>query len=115
MNNGFITLSTEDRQLALDDAALRLQLNAVILEKDFWVTWLLALLFDLPALAPHLVFKGGTSLSKVYGVIDRFSEDVDMCPVPAFVGANAAGFDALGSRMKRDAAVARAAHRASAG
>lgn len=105
MNNAFIALSDDDRQLALNDAALRLQLNAVILEKDFWVSWLLALLFKQPELAPHLVFKGGTSLSKVYDVIDRFSEDIDLCLIPAFVGADAAGFDALGSRVKRDAAV----------
>jgi hypothetical protein len=41
----------------------------------------------------------------VFGVIDRFSEDIDLCLVPEFVGADAAGFDALGSRVKRDAAV----------
>ena len=51
------------------------------------------------------MFKGGTSLSKVFGVIDRFSGDIDLCLVPEFVGADAAGFDALTSRVKRDAAV----------
>ncbi|NKE68081.1 nucleotidyl transferase AbiEii/AbiGii toxin family protein [Ramlibacter sp. RBP-2] len=50
-------------------------------------------------------FKGGTSLSKVFGVIDRFYEDIDLCLVPEFVGADAKGFDALASRVKRDAAV----------
>jgi len=69
------------------------------------VSWLLGVLFTLPEIAPHLVFKGGTSLSKVFGVIDRFSEDIDLCLVPEFVGADAAGFDALTSRGKRDAAV----------
>jgi hypothetical protein len=59
----------------------------------------------LPEVAPHLVFKGGTSLSKVYGVIDRFSEDIDLCLRPDFVGADAGAFDALGSRTRRDAAV----------
>ena len=103
--NGFLALSLDDRKLALDDAALRLRMNATILEKDFWVSWLLGLLFAQPVLAPHLVFKGGTSLSKVFGVIDRFSEDIDLCLLPEFVGANAAGFDALTSRVKRDAAV----------
>ena len=58
-----------------------------------------------PGLAPFLVFKGGTSLSKVFGVIDRFSEDIDLCLVPEFVGADALGFDALTGRVKRDAAV----------
>jgi hypothetical protein len=104
-NIGFLSLSTDDRKLALDDAALRLQMGAAILEKDFWVSWLLRLLFAEPALAPHLVFKGGTSLSKVFGVIDRFSEDIDLCLQPEFVGADTADFDALASRVKRDAAV----------
>lgn len=76
-----------------------------ILEKDFWVSWLLGVLFSLEEIAPHLVFKGGTSLSKVFGVIDRFSEDIDLCLVPEFVGADAAAFDALASRGRRDAAV----------
>jgi hypothetical protein len=56
-------------------------------------------------LAPFLVFKGGTSLSKVFRVIDRFSEDIDLCLVPEFVGADAQGFDTLTSRVKLDAAV----------
>ncbi len=51
-----------------------------MVEKDFWVSWLLGLLFADPALAPHLVFKGGRSLSKVYGVIDGFSEDIVLMP-----------------------------------
>ncbi len=105
MNNTLLTLSPADRKTAFSDAALTLRTEAVILEKDFWVSWLLGVLFTLPEVAPHLVFKGGTSLSKVFGVIDRFSEDIDLCLVPEFVGADAAAFDALTSRGKRDAAV----------
>jgi hypothetical protein len=105
MKNGFLALPADERKLALDDAALRLRVDPVILEKDFWVSWVLGLLFAHPELAPHLVFKGGTSLSKAFGVIDRFSEDIDLCLVPEFVGADAAGFDALTSRGKRDAAI----------
>ncbi len=85
MNNNFLKLSDEDRRLAYRDAALKLKTEAVIIEKDFWVSWLLGLLFTLPKLAPHLVFKGGTSLSKVFGVIDRFSEDVDCQRLRRFV------------------------------
>jgi hypothetical protein len=48
-----------------------------VLEKDLWVVWCLDALFRQPD-APDYAFKGGTSLSKVYGVIDRFSEDVDV-------------------------------------
>ena len=101
----FLALSPERRGLAFEQAAAGQAGAAVILEKDFWVSWLLGLLFAQPALARFLVFKGGTSLSKVFGVVDRFSEDVDLCLVPEFVGADAAGFDALPSRVKRDAAV----------
>ena len=105
MSVQFLAMPDHDRKLAFDNAALSLHLNAVILEKDFWVSWLLGLLFAQSELAPFLVFKGGTSLSKVFGVIDRFSEDIDLCLVPEFVGADAQGFDALTSRVKRDAAV----------
>jgi non-ribosomal peptide synthetase component F len=52
------------------------------------------------------VFKGGTSLSKVYGVIDRFSEDIDLSMSPAFVGADESVFAATRSRTRRDAALA---------
>lgn len=105
MNDDFARLAPQDRALAINNAAITLRVEAVILEKDFWVSWLLALLFADPKLAPHLVFKGGTSLSKVFDVIDRFSEDIDLCLVPEFVGADAAAFDTLSSRGKRDAAV----------
>jgi hypothetical protein len=105
MNDDFAKLSDEDRGLAVANAALTLGIESVILEKDFWVSWLLGLLFAHPTLGPHLVFKGGTSLSKAFGVIDRFSEDIDLCLVPQFVGADTKGFDALPSRGKRDAAV----------
>lgn len=101
----FLALPPERRALAFEQAAAGRAGQAVILEKDFWVSWLLGLLFAQTELAPHIVFKGGTSLSKVFGVIDRFSEDIDLCLVPEFVGADAAAFDALGSRVKRDAAV----------
>jgi len=58
--------------------------RATIVEKDFWVCWTLAQLYgdggpsDAKNDEPALLFKGGTSLSKVYGLIDRFSEDVDL-------------------------------------
>jgi Nucleotidyl transferase AbiEii toxin, Type IV TA system len=105
MNKRFLSASLSDQKLAYANASLTLRTEAVILEKDFWVSWLLGVLFTLPEIAPHLIFKGGTSLSKVFGVIDRFSEDIDLCLVPDFVGADSAGFDALTSRVKRDAAI----------
>ena len=49
-----------------------------LVEKDFWVCWTLKHLFSIPEFEPHILFKGGTTLSKVFGVITRFSEDIDL-------------------------------------
>jgi hypothetical protein len=59
-------------------AAARRGLPDAIVEKDFWVCWTLKRIFTLANPPAGILFKGGTSLSKVYGVIDRFSEDVDL-------------------------------------
>ena len=91
----FVALSPERRSLAFAQTGARMAASSVMVEKDFWVCWLLGLLFADPELAPHLVFKGGTSLSKVYGVIDRFSEDIDLSMSPAFIGADERAFDAI--------------------
>lgn len=103
----FVALPLERRALAFTQTAARMAVSSVMVEKDFWVSWLLGLLFADPALAPHLVFKGGTSLSKVYGVIDRFSEDIDLSMSPTLVGADEPVFAALKSRTRRDAALAK--------
>ena len=73
----FLSLAARDRKDTLETAAARLGRPAFILEKDVWLCWVLQALFAMPAHHP-MAFKGGTSLSKVYGVIDRFSEDVDI-------------------------------------
>src|SRR5690606_34186473 len=57
---------------------------------DFWVCWLLGILFE-SEFAENLVFKGGTSLSKVFGAIDRFSEDIDLSLSPTFLNLPEAG------------------------
>jgi hypothetical protein len=62
----------------LATAAATSPFNAEVLEKDLWVVWTLRALFEDPALGHLLGFKGGTSLSKAYGAITRFSEDVDL-------------------------------------
>src|SRR5580692_504759 len=63
--------------------------NEAIAEKDFWVCWTLRELFHgIQGIGDYLVFKGGTSLSKVYRAINRFSEDVDIT-----VGRELLGFD----------------------
>ncbi len=71
-------LPARDRRDLFLETAARRSINAAVVEKDFWVCWVLQHLFADRVLGNHLVFKGGTSLSKVFGVIDRFSEDVDL-------------------------------------
>lgn len=68
----------EHRDEAFGQAASELGIAKAIVEKDFWVCWSLQHLFALPFFGDHLIFKGGTSLSKAYDVIHRFSEDVDL-------------------------------------
>lgn len=77
MAEAFFRLSHGDRLDALGVAADRLGRPAHLLEKDVWVVWAIQQLFGSP-IGANLVFKGGTSLSKAYHVIDRFSEDVDL-------------------------------------
>jgi hypothetical protein len=90
MRLNFLTLSADERRLYIDQAAIRRNVSPVVLEKDFWVCWLLGLLFG-SEFAGSLVFKGGTSLSKVFGVIERFSEDIDLSLSPAFLTLPEAG------------------------
>lgn len=77
MADPFLRLPVADRREALRVAADRLGRPAHLLEKDVWIVWALATLFASP-IGRALVFKGGTSLSKAYGAIRRFSEDVDL-------------------------------------
>lgn len=74
----FACLSAVQRRELFSEAAARLGMTPAVVEKDFWVTWALNRLFANPTLARLLMFKGGTSLSKVYGLIERFSEDIDL-------------------------------------
>jgi predicted nucleotidyltransferase component of viral defense system len=63
-----------------------MNVDPLIVEKDFWVCWTLKCLFSLPDLRKHLIFRGGTVLSKVYKVIHRFSEDIDLTVNRALLG-----------------------------
>lgn len=80
----FLELPTDERRLYIEQAATRRNVSPVIMEKDFWVCWLLGILFE-SEFAGNLVFKGGTSLSKVFAVIERFSEDIDLSLSPEFL------------------------------
>ena len=71
-------LSTQERRELFSETASRRSTTPAVIEKDFWVTRTLGRLFQDEQLAQILMFKGGTSLSKVYGVIERFSEDIDL-------------------------------------
>ena len=74
-----ISASAADRADLFLATANRLGVPLINIEKDFWVCWTLnALYHRLPAGGPRLLFKGGTSLSKAYGLINRFSEDIDV-------------------------------------
>lgn len=70
--------SANDRADLFRASAAKRGVSAAIIEKDFWVCWTLKRLFTLSAPAAGLILKGGTSLSKAYGAIERFSEDVDL-------------------------------------
>src|SRR5262249_10315824 len=90
MRLGFLELPADERRLYIEQAATRRNVSPVLLEKDFWVCWLLGMLFE-SQFASSLVFKGGTSLSKVFGVIERFSEDIDLSLSPDFLKLPEAG------------------------
>ena len=74
----FIAMPEERRRLVCTEAGARLNLFEIAVEKDFWVCWTLRKLFELPEWGENLTFKGGTSLSKCWNLIERFSEDIDI-------------------------------------
>ncbi|MBQ5964675.1 nucleotidyl transferase AbiEii/AbiGii toxin family protein [Massilia sp. ZL223] len=74
----FNKLPPEEQGRAFSQAAARKGWAAPSVEKDYWVCITLGHLFAMPELEGHLTFKGGTSLSKAWGLIDRFSEDIDL-------------------------------------
>jgi len=76
--NSILKLTPTQRRELYVAASQKLGIGEVILEKDFWVCWTLHQLFTLPGIGDHLIFKGGTSLSKVWKAISRFSEDIDI-------------------------------------
>lgn len=86
------TMPVKDRFDLFSETAARLGIHEVIVEKDFWVCWLLKQLFSMPELDGWLTFKGGTSLSKCFNLIQRFSEDIDL----------AVDFERLGFTGERD-------------
>ncbi len=82
------------------ETADRLRLSDTVVEKDFWVCWTLKQIFSIDALKSTLLFKGGTSLSKIFRAINRFSEDIDLA-----VDYTALGF--VGARDPRQEGISR--------
>lgn len=78
-NYDLVLASDEETQAGLfTTTAQRLGTTPQNVEKDFWVCWTLDALFNGLPPGPRLLFKGGTSLSKGFGLIRRFSEDIDV-------------------------------------
>ncbi len=76
--NKIANLSDNNRRDLFRETASKMHTTNAIVEKDFWVVWVLDKLFSHEKLSKILMFKGGTSLSKIYGLIERFSEDIDL-------------------------------------
>ena len=95
-----LQLTSKQRAELFESAALKTGMDAVILEKDFWVCWTLKELFRLPTIGEHLIFKGGTSLSKVFKIIERFSEDIDVSIDRTFLGFGGANEPEAGASNK---------------
>src|SRR2546425_5916417 len=75
--NKFAKLTADERSPYFEETSNRRNSTGTAIEKDFWVCWTLKHLFVLRNI-PELRFKGGTSLSKVFNLIRRFSEDIDI-------------------------------------
>lgn len=82
----FVALAPAQRRRLCEQAGDKLGLEAPSIEKDFWVCWVLRELFTLAEFGPRLTFKGGTSLSKAWKLIERFSEDIDVVIDRDFLG-----------------------------
>ncbi len=73
-----LKLPAEEKRTLFRNTAQKMGVHEAIIEKDFWVCLVLDYLFHKSKFAKHLTFKGGTSLSKCFGLIKRFSEDIDL-------------------------------------
>lgn len=70
--------SAKERKELFLETSRKLNVHEAVIEKDFWVSWVLNALFRSEHWGSRMIFKGGTSLSKVFGLINRFSEDIDL-------------------------------------
>lgn len=79
-------MAANQRADLFGETANRMGLSGSVVEKDFWVCWVLKQLFSIEAFSGRLLFKGGTSLSKIFRAIHRFSEDIDLAVDYAALG-----------------------------
>jgi hypothetical protein len=77
MSESYLRLSKKERNEILTSLSPVIGLTSELIEKDIWICWSLEKLFSMPNQIP-MAFKGGTTLSKIYNVIQRFSEDIDI-------------------------------------
>jgi Nucleotidyl transferase AbiEii toxin, Type IV TA system len=82
---GWLRLTPDQRRATLEQAFIRSGMQSKAIEKDWWVTLCLKALFQTPY-GKYCLFKGGTSLSKAWKLIQRFSEDVDIALAPEAFG-----------------------------
>lgn len=84
--NNIAVMPADERAEVFAETANRKGLSEAIVEKDFWVCWMLKQLFSIDTFSGRLLFKGGTSLSKIFHAINRFSEDIDLAVDYAALG-----------------------------
>ncbi len=98
----FARLPENDRRDIFRATAQAKTIHEAIVEKDFWVCWVLDYLFCDSPWKDKIIFKGGTSLSKAYGAIQRFSEDVDLIIDWSLIGYTKAEAFAERSNKRQD-------------
>ena len=96
----WLKLTTLNKQSIFQEVAVKMRLPPTAVEKDWWVVRTLELVFA-SSIAPHTVFKGGTSLSKAWRLIDRFSEDIDLALDRNFLGFDKQDGEMTGSQVSK--------------
>jgi hypothetical protein len=96
----WLKLTEQTQRNIFEETAKDIGLPAAAVEKDWWVVRTLELIFA-SSIAPHSVFKGGTSLSKAWNLIDRFSEDIDLALDRKFLGIEKLDSEMTGSQVSK--------------
>ena len=99
--DNLVKLTAIERTEIFTETSNKVDVSPEIIEKDFWVCWTLKQLFEITEISPHLTFKGGTSLSKVYKLIERFSEDIDLTLSKEFLGFDTSDITTVSGNERR--------------